>query len=88
MTKTKEILNERQNTHGDFSDNAHYSQALKYVVVGTKNWEAMTDTQREALDMILHKISRICAGNADEPDHWLDISGYATLVAERLNKVQ
>jgi hypothetical protein len=38
----------------------------------------------ETLDMIAHKIGRIIAGNAAEPDHWRDIAGYAQLVANRL----
>jgi len=40
--------------------------------------------QREALDMICHKIARIVNGNPDYADSWTDIAGYATLVAERL----
>jgi hypothetical protein len=38
----------------------------------------------EALDMILHKIGRIVAGDATFKDHWVDIAGYATLVADRV----
>jgi hypothetical protein len=40
--------------------------------------------QREALDMIAHKIARILNGNPDVHDHWHDIVGYASLVAENL----
>jgi hypothetical protein len=40
----------------------------------------MHHTAREALDMILHKISRICTGDPTFKDHWVDIVGYATLV--------
>jgi len=38
----------------------------------------------EALDMILHKIGRIVAGDATFKDHWVGIAGYATLVADRV----
>jgi len=82
--ETKQILEQRGKTHGDFSDNARFSQQLKFIVEMSPNWENMSDVQREALHMILHKISRICAGNPDEPDHYADIAGYATLVVERL----
>ena len=41
--------------------------------------------QAEAMDMIIHKIGRIINGNPDVVDHWLDIAGYAQLVADRLN---
>lgn len=38
----------------------------------------------EALDMICHKLGRIIAGDASFKDHWVDIAGYATLVADRV----
>jgi hypothetical protein len=41
---------------------------------------------RESLDMISNKIARIVNGNPSEPDHWIDIAGYATLIANRLIK--
>jgi hypothetical protein len=34
--------------------------------------------------MICHKMARIVNGDADYDDSWIDIAGYATLVAERL----
>jgi hypothetical protein len=40
--------------------------------------------QREALDMIMHKVGRIINGNPDKIDTWSDVAGYATLVADRL----
>jgi hypothetical protein len=44
----------------------------------------MTASQREALEMIAHKISRILAGDPHFADHWTDISGYARLVERQL----
>ena len=34
----------------------------------------MVDPERQR-----HRVTRIIAGNADEPDHWNDIAGYAVL---------
>jgi hypothetical protein len=45
----------------------------------------MAPDQREALDMIAHKIGRILNGDPDYSDSWRDIAGYATLVADRLD---
>jgi len=74
-------LNQRKNTHGDFRDNASIMQALKATMRAGKNWDINLSTfQKEALEMIQHKIGRILSGNPDEPDHWHDIAGYATLV--------
>jgi hypothetical protein len=95
MSDVADTLNERQKSHGDFTDNARVMQALKDVARTGNNWpnpkapalnpvQALTPVQREALDMILHKVGRILTGNPDEPDHWLDIEGYARLARERI----
>lgn len=39
---------------------------------------------REAIHMMQHKIARIISGDPFEPDHWLDIEGYARLVSREL----
>lgn len=37
--------------------------------------------------MIQHKIARILNGDPDYVDNWVDIAGYAKLVADRLQAV-
>lgn len=75
-------LNERGKTHGDFFQQADTSQRLKNVVMealaGTNH--TYNTAQIEALQTICMKMSRIIHGNPNEPDHWKDIAGYATLV--------
>lgn len=83
VSEVNKILAERPSTHGDFRDNSTISQELKRVMHGKVGWDRLTSFQREALDMIAHKISRILAGNPNFKDHWDDIAGYATLVANR-----
>jgi hypothetical protein len=78
------ILAERQTTHGDFTDNARVMQSLKRVVQTEVGWDRLTDVQREALHMILHKVGRIISGNPNTHDHWDDIAGYAKLASERI----
>jgi hypothetical protein len=36
------------------------------------------------LDMIFTKVGRILNGDSNHIDSWIDIAGYATLVADRL----
>lgn len=79
-----EILAERNKTHGSFEENAVVSQMLKDIIRDLPAYAKLTDVQREALDMICVKISRIVSGKADVVDHWRDIEGYAKLVADRL----
>lgn len=76
---TDELLDERQKTHGSFVDHASCTQSLKHLLHNHPQWAILNDMQREALDMISHKIGRIMAGNPNEPDHWDDIAGYARL---------
>jgi len=69
----------KQKTHGNYRDTANISQALKGVMSVGKNWEALKDTQREALELIAMKIARILSGDQNYRDHWDDIEGYAEL---------
>lgn len=80
-----EVLNEREKTHGKFKNHAIVTQAMKAIlhhpyVVNKPN--SLCSEHREALEMIVHKIGRILAGNPLEKDHWVDIAGYAHLGAE------
>ena len=81
-----EILAERGKTHGNFKDHAKTAQQLKFTLREQgKDWQIdFSHTQQEALEMICHKIARIVAGNPNFVDHWRDIAGYATLVANEL----
>lgn len=78
-----DIIIERNKTHGDFSDNARVSQALKRAFRTELGWEMLTDIERESMDMIALKFSRILSGKSLEKQHWEDVVGYAKL-AERL----
>lgn len=84
MPGVEEILSERGKTHGDFVLNSLISQSLKEIIQAPPYWNKLDASQKEALDMICHKISRIIAGNSNFKDHWDDIAGYATLVSKDL----
>jgi hypothetical protein len=79
-----DTLAQRQHTHGDFTNNATVMQALKGIVRDAVRWGDLSYVQREAIEMICHKIGRVVTGNPNEPDHWLDIEGYARLARERI----
>lgn len=86
MSDIKSILADRAKTHGDYAQHAGTTQCLKSVMRNTRNWGDLTPSQTECLEMIAHKIGRILSGDPNHTDHWDDISGYATLVAEQLRK--
>jgi hypothetical protein len=82
-----DILDQRGNRYGKFIGHAQISQELKEVIgVHLANRNKMLDyDQLEALDMICHKIARIVNGDPNYSDSWIDIAGYAKLVADRLD---
>lgn len=80
------VLNERGTTHGDFVENGVIMQQLKDAVRFHTGWARLEPYQREALEMIQHKIGRILCGDHMYFDHWRDIAGYAKLVEERCPK--
>ena len=76
---TEELLNTRQNTHGDFGAQSTIAQIIKTALNSGVRWEDLTYAQKEALHMMAGKMSRIVTGDPNEPDHWDDIGGYAML---------
>jgi hypothetical protein len=79
-------LDARAVDYGKFIEGAEVMQMLKRVVQNalSNRDKVLAHDQAESMDMIIHKIGRIVNGNPDVVDHWLDIAGYAKLVADRL----
>jgi transposase len=80
------ILDERASNYGSFLGLSQVTQRLKAVAhqFAGQNNKTFDADQAEALDMIFTKIGRILNGDANHIDSWIDIAGYATLVADRL----
>ena len=85
-TDIDETLDARAQDYGKFKDGAALMQAIKRTLADHARMHNKTfaDDQWEALEMIVHKIGRIVNGNPDKVDHWVDIAGYAKLIADRL----
>ncbi len=86
---TTAILTERGTRYGPFVGHAQITQDLKTVIAAALRVRSkvLVYDQQEALDMICHKIGRIVNGDPDYADSWVDIAGYARLVADRLQGV-
>lgn len=83
-----EILNERGSRYGLFIDVANATSEIQEAVYNSMSAEKMTGMladQTIAIDMICHKLARIAVGDHNYVDNWIDIAGYAQLVADRLN---
>ena len=80
-------LIERGTRYGQFRTHAEITQHLKETLrtgAASSGWHRLATDQREALEMIVHKIARILNGDPNYHNSWHDIAGYAKLVADRL----
>jgi hypothetical protein len=77
-------LNERGSRYGKFAGQAQLSQSLKHEMKMHPNYKMLSVDQKEALEMIQHKVARIINGDPTYSDSWRDIAGYATLVEKML----
>lgn len=78
------VLANREQSHGRYSEQAKLAQLLKRTLRETRNWCRLDYHQAQSLEACCDKISRILNGDCNEPDHWQDISGYASLVLREL----
>lgn len=89
MEDIQKTLNERGKRYGKFEDHADVTQRLKAIMrsfCGKSWWTKLSDSHREALEMIAHKIGRILNGDPNYADSWVDIAGYAQLVVNKINE--
>jgi len=78
----RETLNARQKTHGTFAQHSDVAQRLKAVMQTAPNAGQLSNVQREALEMIQHKIARMLCGDTMYLDNVRDILGYAQLMLD------
>lgn len=85
MMDVGSVLAERGKVHGDFDEPCRIAQGLKAVIRDGVNYKQgrLNAVQMEAIEMIAHKLARIVSGDPSHVDHWVDIAGYAQLVAQR-----
>ncbi len=81
------LVTERESTHGEFNQTAAVVQSLSQALYRHSGSTAFTPPQQHAIDMIIVKLARIVAGDRYHEDHWRDIAGYATLVANGLERM-
>lgn len=79
-------LEERGNRYGSFKEHARVTQRFKSILREELQLRSkvLPMEQEECLDMIFHKIGRIVNGDCNYADNYVDIAGYAKLVADIL----
>ena len=84
VDKVDATLTERGRDYGDYPQKAEFIQNMKLMVRMSQSWFKMDPDMRESVDMIATKMGRIAYGDPSHLDSWVDIAGYAKLVADRL----
>jgi ribosomal protein S10 len=84
--ESEHLIATREVTHGSFKENARISQSLKLILRSSHGWQSLTDVEREAMDMISVKFSRISSGRSLEKQHWEDVVGYGSLAEDECKK--
>ena len=69
----EDTLNQRGERYGEFACHAAISQQMKGQMRASPGWGRLADDQREALEMVVHKIARILNGDPNYHDSWHDI---------------
>lgn len=78
------VLDERGQTHGDYTHMSITIQKIKDAMRAGEGWQRCNAGQREALELMATKIGRIVCGDPNHNDHWADIIGYTTKALERI----
>lgn len=84
----EQLTQERGKTHGNFAVNAIISQGIKDFIRAPLGWQRLTNVQKEVLDVIALKMSRILSGQGMFLDHWADIGGYAELACQEIRRTE
>jgi hypothetical protein len=92
MSTVDQTLSERGAKYGKFQDHATITQDLEdkfyshYVMIHNSDKELLPPYIVEGLHMIFHKLGRLANGDIMHEDSWLDIAGYAVLIANILQR--
>lgn len=83
------VIEERGKRYGHFKDNANITQGCDEVFKEyAPNFRDMPNIHKEALHMIIQKLSRCACGDFMYKDNWVDIMGYAENVVKFLEEFE
>lgn len=87
LEEVGEMISSTKNvTHGDPMRNLEHATKLKEVLFNGQSFYSLTDVEKEAINQIMTKCSRLVCGNHDI-DSWKDIAGYAAIAAQSRSEV-
>lgn len=87
-TELEQTITQRRGRYGPLIESGEVAMKLEDYLRSLPGWERLAYDQREALAMVMHKISRIMCGDPNYDDSWVDIAGYTQNVVNRLREAQ
>jgi hypothetical protein len=78
------LLDNRGKTHGPWLEQAVCAQAFKDLARAQPGWTRLLPMERESIEMVFVKLSRILNGQPHFVDHWDDMAGYPKITADKL----
>jgi len=90
MVDLEKVLEERGARYGEFTGHAKVAQTFKEMlfIISLAHDKELPCYQKEALDMVFHKLGRIINGDNNFIDSWRDMVGYLQLVVNELEKTE
>ena len=79
-------VNIRDSSYGGFEGISDTCQKFKDIARDCPSWKNLEASEREGLDMIFHKITRILYSPGKIRDSWVDIGGYAKATLKALDR--
>lgn len=85
---SQETIQNREPIYGNFANRARIAIGIKNAMHIAQGWSQLSDAQKQSLDSIADKISRILNGDPNHLDSWHDIAGYAQLVEQDIKRAE
>ena len=88
MNQFDRILEERGNKYGDFDMLSDISQSIKelWYISQNENFKEPTNAMNEAMEMVIHKLSRCFNGDRYYEDNIVDAINYLRLYLKEIEK--
>lgn len=84
--ETVQVVEKRDSSYGGFTKISEDCQKIKDILHAGASWENLHPSEKEGLEMIVHKICRIINSPMKIRDSWLDIGGYSRCTLISLDK--
>lgn len=83
--QVQEVIQQRNKTYGGFEEVSKAFIDILHALQSNQKQD-LPPPHRTSLIMISQKLARICTGDINYKDNWVDIAGYSQLVVDYLEK--